>query len=62
MKHNLPFRNFECMHFGSNGLGIASPGDNSGLPTYGGGGGVDAEVDAAPGEEIEDYDENVRSI
>lgn len=49
------------MHFGTSGLGLASAGDNSALPSYNGGGGVDAEVDTGP-DEGDEYDENVRSI
>ncbi|XP_063698283.1 uncharacterized protein LOC134829215 [Culicoides brevitarsis] len=57
-------RDFECMHFGSSGVGLAPPGDNSGLPqsSYTGVGGFQAEVDQSDGSDIEDYDENVRKI
>lgn len=50
------------MHFGSNGVGLNSPGDTSGLPeaNYGGAGGVDADVDQ--GDSVEEYDENVRRL
>lgn len=55
-------RDFECMHFGSAGLGLAPPGDNSALPSssFTGDGGFQAEVDQSDGSDIDDYDENVR--
>lgn len=58
-------RDFECMRFGTSGVGLAPPGDNSGLPVNnynGDGGGFLAEVDQSDGSDIEDYDENVRKI
>lgn len=56
-------RDFECMHFGSSGVGLAPPGDNSALPVnnYTGDGGFQAEVDQSDGSDIDDYDENVRN-
>lgn len=48
------------MHVGTSGVGLNSPGDNSGLPAVNYGGGVDADVDQ--GDSVEEYDENVRSL
>uniref|UniRef100_A0A336M685 CSON012727 protein n=1 Tax=Culicoides sonorensis TaxID=179676 RepID=A0A336M685_CULSO len=58
-------RDFQCMRFGTSGVGLAEAGDNSGLPVENyntNNGGFEAEVDQSDGSDIDEYDENVRKI
>ena len=55
------FREFDCMKFGSDGVGLVSPEEGGAHPGYPPviSAGTDAEIDSGGPDAIEDYDENV---
>lgn len=59
--YDLIDRQFNCMKFGSEGVGIVSPEEGGGHPGYPAviNAGTDAEIDAGGVDDIEDYDEIV---
>lgn len=49
------YRSFNCLRIGDQGVKIVRPEDGGGIHKPG----VDADIDAGGGDDIEDYDENL---